>query len=149
MVPSVPVPGNHEQATRADGNRLSHHWRPQFTLPENGPPGLEETCFTLVYQNLLIIGLDSNREIDTQMPWLDKVLAENTLAVGRLHVSPPDLLDRARSRQSRSCGPPGSRSSTSTASIWSCTGHDHSYGRTGPGDAAGRARNGGQRRRPA
>src|SRR5262245_43621488 len=74
MVPSVPVPGNHEQAR---GGRLSHHWRPTFTLPDNGPEGLEETCFTLVYHNLRIVGLDSNRQLDVQAQWLDKVLTEN------------------------------------------------------------------------
>jgi hypothetical protein len=78
MIPSVPVLGNHEQARDEEGNRrLSHHWRPQFALPENGPPGLEETCYTFVYQNLRIIGLDSNREIEKQAAWLEQVLQEN------------------------------------------------------------------------
>jgi 2',3'-cyclic-nucleotide 2'-phosphodiesterase (5'-nucleotidase family) len=78
MIPSVPVLGNHEQARDEEGNRrLSHHWRPQFALPENGPPGLEATCYTLVYQNLRIIGLDSNREIEKQAAWLEQVLQEN------------------------------------------------------------------------
>ena len=57
MIPSVPTPGNHEYAAptwslagvevKAEGPSpkkdtrrvLSRHWRPQFTLPENGPPG--------------------------------------------------------------------------------------------------------------
>ncbi|MFN7843750.1 MAG: fibronectin type III domain-containing protein, partial [Pirellula sp.] len=57
----VPVPGNHEQATLEDKTkRLSHHWRPQFTLPEMGPPGLEETCFTFEYLNTRFICLNSN-----------------------------------------------------------------------------------------
>jgi len=78
MLPSVPVPGNHEQATRfPGGRRLSHHWRPQFTLPENGPAGLEETCYTLVYQNVRIIGLNSNQQLDVQAEWLDTVLTSN------------------------------------------------------------------------
>lgn len=78
MVPSIAVPGNHEMAKRPEGRRqLSHHWRPQFAFPENGPPGLEETCYTLVYHNLRIIGLNSNEQIDVQTEWLDRVLAEN------------------------------------------------------------------------
>ncbi|MGE0760890.1 MAG: fibronectin type III domain-containing protein, partial [Pirellulaceae bacterium] len=77
MIPNVPVPGNHEQARGPNGRRLSHHWRPQFTLPENGPPGLEESCYTFVYQNVRLIGLDSNRELDTQRAWLDEVLTSN------------------------------------------------------------------------
>lgn len=78
MVPSIVVPGNHEQAKLDGGSRrLSHHWRPQFALPENGPAGLEETCYTLVYQNMRIIGLDSNRMQAEQVAWLDQVLTEN------------------------------------------------------------------------
>jgi 3',5'-cyclic AMP phosphodiesterase CpdA len=79
MVPSVPVPGNHEHAKSEDGQRrrLSHHWRPQFTLPENGPEGLEETCYTLTYQNLRVVGLNSNEQLEAQAAWLDQVLAEN------------------------------------------------------------------------
>lgn len=78
MVPSLAVPGNHEMAKRPEGKRqLSHHWRPQFAFPENGPAGLEETCYTLVYHNVRIIGLNSNEQIDVQTAWLDRVLAEN------------------------------------------------------------------------
>jgi hypothetical protein len=78
MIPNVPVPGNHEQARdEKENRRLSHHWRPQFSLPENGPHGLEETCYTLVYHNLRIIGLNSNQQIDEQAAWLDQVLTEN------------------------------------------------------------------------
>lgn len=78
MVPSVPVPGNHEMAKLEDGKRrLSHHWRPQFALPENGPQGLEESCFTFTYQNVRIIGMNSNQDIEVQASWLDEVLAQN------------------------------------------------------------------------
>jgi 3',5'-cyclic AMP phosphodiesterase CpdA len=78
MIPNVPVPGNHEQAKLPnDLRRLSHHWRPQFALPEHGPRGLEETCFTLEYQNLKIVGLNSNTQLEEQAVWLDQVLAEN------------------------------------------------------------------------
>lgn len=78
MMPSVPVPGNHEQAKVSDTEkRLSLHWRPQFALPENGPEGLEESCYTFVYQGVRIIGLESNRRLEDQRAWLDKVLTEN------------------------------------------------------------------------
>ena len=41
MIPSIAVPGNHEMAKVDDSTRrLSHHWRPQFAQPENGPAGL-------------------------------------------------------------------------------------------------------------
>jgi acid phosphatase type 7 len=78
MTPSIAVPGNHEQARTLLGmRRLSHHWRPSFTFPENGPPGLEETCYTLTYHNLRIIALNSNTMLEEQAGWLDEVLSEN------------------------------------------------------------------------
>jgi len=78
MMPNVAVPGNHEQAKLASGGRrLSHHWRPSFELPTNGPAGLEETCFTFVYHNMRFIGLNSNEQQVVQRDWLDQVLAAN------------------------------------------------------------------------
>jgi hypothetical protein len=68
-VPSVPTPGNHEF-----GVKLTAHWRPQFTLPENGPAGLEETCYFLDFQGTRIISLNSNEKIAEQVPWLERVL---------------------------------------------------------------------------
>ncbi len=77
MIPSVPVPGNHEMAKVDKATRLSHHWQPQFALPTHGPDGLEETCYTFVYQNVRFIALNSNEQLDVQTAWLDDVLAAN------------------------------------------------------------------------
>ena len=78
MVPSIAVPGNHEQAKLPDeSRRLSHHWRPTFAFPEHGPAGLEETCYTIVYQGVRFVGLNSNTMLKEQAEWLDKVLSEN------------------------------------------------------------------------
>lgn len=72
------VPGNHEMAKIDDKTRrLSHHWAPQFALPTNGPPSLQESCFTFEYQNVRFIGLNSNEQIDVQTQWLQSVLEEN------------------------------------------------------------------------
>jgi len=55
-VPSVMTPGNHEYR---DGV-LTPLWRPQFTLPENGPTeDLQETCFSIDYQDMKLISIDS------------------------------------------------------------------------------------------
>lgn len=79
MVPSLAVPGNHEQGKDDEGNRrLSHHWRPSFAFPENGPPGLEESCYTLVHQGVRIIALNSNEKLQEQTEWLEQVLKDNT-----------------------------------------------------------------------
>lgn len=80
MIPSIMTPGNHEYN---DQELLDRHWRPQFTLPENGVPGLEETCFYVDYQDLRIISIDAEMldevpEFETaQAVWLDSILTDN------------------------------------------------------------------------
>ena len=69
--PIMPVPGNHEY----DENGLTHLWRPLFTLPENGPPATEETCYTFTYNGVRMIGLESYR--DEIAGWLEDVLKNN------------------------------------------------------------------------
>lgn len=78
-VPSVMTPGNHEYGK----GKLSPQWRPQFTLPTNGPKGLEETCYEINYSDLKVISLNAE-EIDeselyatAQARWLDSVLTHN------------------------------------------------------------------------
>jgi hypothetical protein len=131
MVPSVPVPGNHEQARDENGkSRISHHWRPQFTLPENGPAGLEEQCYTLVYQGVRIIGLDSNREIERQIPWLEQVLSENKspwVVCTFHHPIFSTAKDRDNPKLRNAWKPIFDKYRVDLA----LTGHDHSYGRTG------------------
>jgi 3',5'-cyclic AMP phosphodiesterase CpdA len=80
-VPSMMTPGNHEYR---DGV-LTSLWRPQFTLPENGPTeDLKETCYALDYQNMKLISIDAesfNKSMEArtaQIKWLDSVLQSNT-----------------------------------------------------------------------
>jgi hypothetical protein len=81
MVPSVPTPGNHEYPRDKERpllrSQLSHHWRPQFALPENGISGLEETVYWLDYQGVRIVSLNSNEREKEQVPWLESVLRDN------------------------------------------------------------------------
>ncbi|MCC5938236.1 MAG: metallophosphoesterase family protein [Lunatimonas sp.] len=86
MVPSISTPGNHEYRSipEWDGpdadRRLSVHWRPQFTFPENGPEGVDELAETVYYtdyQNARIISLNSNVMQAEQIPWLEEILANN------------------------------------------------------------------------
>lgn len=82
MVPSFPSPGNHEYQ-RPEGSpegsktELSRHWRPQFTLPENGPEGLKESAYYVDYQGARIVSLNSNERQEEQVSWLERVLADN------------------------------------------------------------------------
>ena len=82
-VPSIPVSGNHEYSGlkidgKDKGNQLSIQWRSQFALPAaDVPESLAETVYTLDYQGVRIIALNSNREIEAQAKWLETVLAKN------------------------------------------------------------------------
>ena len=80
-IPSIMTPGNHEYR---DGV-LSSLWRPQFTLPENGPLDvLKETCYAIDYQNMKLISIDAEGFDESvegrvaQVKWLDSVLINNT-----------------------------------------------------------------------
>ncbi|MCA9191586.1 MAG: metallophosphoesterase family protein [Planctomycetales bacterium] len=131
MVPNVPVPGNHEQAKREDGRRrLSHHWRPSFTLPEQGPAGLEESCYTFTYHDLRVICLNSNERQDEQAVWLEEVLANNQASWVVCAFHHP-IYSTGKDRDN-----------AALRAIWKpifdryqvdlvLTGHDHTYGRTG------------------
>lgn len=83
MLPAFPTPGNHEMGPRSREDSAAHirtlsvQWRSQFSLPLNGPPGLEETAYYVDYQNSRIISLNSNEDPQEQVPWLEQVLREN------------------------------------------------------------------------
>jgi 3',5'-cyclic AMP phosphodiesterase CpdA len=131
MTPSVAIPGNHEQAKHLDGKRgLSHHWRPSFAFPENGPVGLEETCYTFTYHNLRIVALDSNRMQAKQAEWFDQVLSENQSEWVVCTFHHPFFSTKKR------------RDNPTLRGLWKpifdkygvdlvLQGHDHAYGRTG------------------
>jgi hypothetical protein len=79
QVPSVMTPGNHEYRDV----KLSPQWRPQFNLPKNGVPGLEETCYEINYPKMKVVSLDAE-QIDesefyrnAQAKWLDSLLTYN------------------------------------------------------------------------
>lgn len=78
-LPSIMVPGNHDYGTiLLAGSRLRtdqpNLWRTQFTLPENGLPGLEETSYVIDYQGARFVMLNSNARLFEQSSWLDSVL---------------------------------------------------------------------------
>ncbi len=79
-IPSVMTPGNHEYKNEV----LTPLWRPQFTLPQNGPlEELLETCYAVDYQGLKLISLDAlsfddkKHSREAQVAWLDSTLAVN------------------------------------------------------------------------
>lgn len=77
-IPMIPAIGNHEyQKGTDDIQRLSFHWRPEFTLPENGPKGLEETVYSIDVQGARVIVLNSHVRQADQVPWLEERLRNN------------------------------------------------------------------------
>jgi 3',5'-cyclic AMP phosphodiesterase CpdA len=80
--PLVLVPGNHEypdpRIIPENERVITPLWRPHFTLPDNGPPGLEETVYSLSYQGMCLIVLNGNEPMDAQAEWLETVLSRNT-----------------------------------------------------------------------
>lgn len=135
MIPVIATPGNHEYYTveHEDGRRerlLSSHWRPQFTLPENGPEGLEETAYYLDYQGTRIISLNSNERQAEQVAWLEGVLGDNPNNWTIVTFHHP-VFSMAKDRDN-----------PELRDMWKpvldryrvdlvLTGHDHTYGRSG------------------
>ncbi|MEU0479465.1 metallophosphoesterase family protein [Streptosporangium sp. NPDC006013] len=79
QVNNLSIPGNHEYS-----GGLSTFWRPQFPYPDNGPgnPELKQTAYTVDYQGVRFIGLDSNVQSNTtlmaaQATWLEGLLKDN------------------------------------------------------------------------
>jgi len=78
--PMIMLPGNHDYPSKKSGleHKISNIWRPQFTLPENGIPGLEETSYFIDYQGVKFITLNGNEKLEEQAKWLDEILSVNT-----------------------------------------------------------------------
>jgi len=77
----IPVSGNHEYGpldkTKDKRTKvLSMQWRPQFTLPivSELPEELHETVYTVEYQGMQIIVLNSNIKLEEQSPYLKNQL---------------------------------------------------------------------------
>ncbi len=133
-VPQMMTPGNHDYNDLV----LDPHWRNQFTQPDNGPKGLEETCFFIDYKNLRLISIDSatgnelenenGYEITSQTAWLDSVLSSNTKAwvIVTTHLPFYSTKESRDNPQLREHFQPLLEKYDVDLVL---TGHDHSYGR--------------------
>lgn len=76
----LPTAGNHEYPRNADllSRELTPLWKPHYTLPLNGPEGLDETAYWVDYQGLKLIVLNNNEKVEEQRDWLEQVLKDNT-----------------------------------------------------------------------
>lgn len=118
MIPSIAVPGNHEIARLEDGKRrLSHHWRPSFTQPTNGPDGLEESCFTLTYHNMALLPSTAMNDKQSKrfglIKYCQRISRNGLYAPSTIRSTRP-----AKTVTTRNCERCGSRFLTSTKSTW-------------------------------
>ncbi|MFK2820062.1 metallophosphoesterase family protein [Flavobacteriaceae sp. LMIT009] len=78
---AIPVVGNHEFRSIVDGEprKLSLQWQPQFTLPveEKLNEKLHETVYTIDYQDIRIIVLNSNDMLEEQSKYVEKQLRKS------------------------------------------------------------------------
>jgi acid phosphatase type 7 len=87
MIPSLVTPGNHDykKEKSPDGNEkyvYSPHWDHQFTVPGNGPEGLQTTVYYLDMMGVRFVSLNSVSAIEfgtakAQALWLDSILIDN------------------------------------------------------------------------
>jgi acid phosphatase type 7 len=133
IVPLVLVPGNHEypdpRITPPDERRITRWWRPHFTLPENGPPGLAETAYHFEFQGVCFIVLNGNEKIEQQAAWMEAILEKNSLSwiIVAVH-QPVYAISRRRNitRFQEVLAPVFDRFSVDLV----LQGHDHGYART-------------------
>jgi len=128
-IPSIPAPGNHEYFKAPEGSEITKHWRPQFTLPENGVPGLEETSYFLDIQGVRVITLNSNRNHKEQAEWMERVLANNPnkWTVATFHHP---VFSTARGRDNKDLRAAWQPVFDKFGVDLVLTGHDHTYGRS-------------------
>ena len=80
---NIPVLGNHEYWPLIAENEQKYtsiHWRPQFTLPveDDINKNLHETVYTVDYQDVRIIVLNSNFNLSTQTKYIEEKLKTST-----------------------------------------------------------------------
>lgn len=75
----IPVLGNHEYKKLGFRKAVSLLWRPQFTIPlePDLPDKLQETVYTIDYQDMRVIVLNSIFETKDQTKYLEKKLKES------------------------------------------------------------------------
>lgn len=130
-IPSIMTPGNHEYRKGV----LSSLWRPQFTLPENGPiDEVKETCYAIDYQNMKLISIDaegfdeSQEAQEAQVKWLDSVLSNNTKKWTTITLHYP-IFSTAKGRDNRELREALKPMMDKYKVDLVLQGHDHTYAR--------------------
>ncbi len=133
-IPQIMTPGNHDYQDLT----LDPHWNSQFTLPKNGPAGLDGTCYFIDYKNLRMITIDSATDgelehesgmaMTSQKIWLDSVLTNNPKKWTILSTHLP-FYSPKKSRDNKHLRKHFQPIIEKHGVDMVLTGHDHSYGR--------------------
>ena len=97
---AIPAVGNHEFSSVNGGSRrVSIQWRPQFTLPveKSLDPELHETVYSVDYQDVRIIVLNSNEKLEQQTKYLEDQL-KNCTAKWKIVTCHHSVFSPARGR---------------------------------------------------
>ena len=98
---AIPVVGNHEfqRFNDSTSRRLSIQWRPQFSLPieENLDEKLHETVYTVEYQDVLILVLNSTGLLEEQTEYIKEKLS-NTDAKWKIVTNHHSVFSPAEGR---------------------------------------------------
>ena len=97
---AIPAVGNHEFSSVNGGSRrVSIQWRPQFTLPveKSLDPELHETVYSVDYQDVRIIVLNSNENLEQQTKYLEAKL-KNCTAKWKIVTCHHSIFSPARGR---------------------------------------------------
>ncbi|MCG8451076.1 MAG: metallophosphoesterase family protein [Pirellulales bacterium] len=133
MIPCVATPGNHEYEKIT--NKLTPHWRPQFSFPLNGPPGLEETVYWFDYQGVRFFSLNSNEKLEEQARWLENVLEEHPTKSWKIVTFHHPIYSATREKDNLEPRNTWKPTFDKLNIDLALQGHDHAYTRSGMGGA--------------
>ena len=143
MIPTIMVAGNHDRGYQMENGEyilnakgrktrtidLSPFWSHEFTLPANGVAGLEESNYSIDYQGVRILVINSNTRLREQAAWLEKLLANNPnrWTIVAFHHPMYSMGADRDDKETRTAFLPLFDSYHVDLVL---TGHDHTYGRT-------------------
>ncbi|MEO1021295.1 MAG: FN3 domain-containing metallophosphoesterase family protein [Bacteroidota bacterium] len=129
---AIPVVGNHEfsPVAKLKPRRLSIQWRPQFTLPveEDLDSKLHETVYTVNYQDIQIIVLNSTDELDEQTAYLEEQL-KNSTAKWKIITCHHSIFSPAKGRNFQFARDKWKPLLDTYGADLVLNGHDHTYAR--------------------
>ncbi|MDF2500173.1 MAG: metallophosphoesterase [Anaerosporomusa subterranea] len=139
-IPVMPIPGNHESYTVERKFSMPTLFTAQFSLPLNGPEGMQEQAYSFNYGDVHFVMLDSQAGeqkqflpdlLARQKVWLEKDLAQTTKRFTIVFIHRP-LYDNKTFRDNIAIRETLTPLFDAHQVDVVFTGHDHVYARTYP-----------------